>query len=118
MRPASQLWQAGRSTIADEETRWLYDPAAVVNHAQKALSSALKKYGLSRKHKRDTETWRILATTFATDYAGDPRNLLAAHDYDAQKVYATLSSGPLKRMFPFLSGRKILPLWLRMYADT
>ena len=101
-----------RQTMSDPETNWLYGFADVSRRDVGDLLPAMNKHGLSRKHRQDAKTWWTVASTFIRDYAADPRNLFAEYDNDAGRIHEAISQG-LKRKFPFLSGRKILPLWLQ-----
>ena len=55
MRDADQLWEACRDTYADPNTRYLFDPQSVVEHEFSKIQGDLQKYGVVRKHNRDTQ---------------------------------------------------------------
>jgi len=116
MRDAEQLWEASRKTFEDEKTNWIFYPDKVVKRGKEELKDAMKKYDLSRKPNKDSKKiWFPIAKTF-TKYGGDPTNLFEECNYDAKKLYKKVK-GPLKGRFPYLSGSKILPTWIRILFD-
>jgi len=117
-RDADQLWEAGRKTIDDDATKWIYDPESVISRSDNELITAMNKYNLSKKHEKDAlKIWKPISTSFIKNFNGDPRNLFEKSDYDAQKIYYNVK-GRYKRYFPYLSGNKILSLWIRMINDV
>ena len=116
MRDAPELWQSSRETYGDPETNWVFVPTEVGRRSRDELVLALQKHKLSRKPRRDAlEIWHVIADTLERGFSSDPRKLLENCNFDAKKVMATIKSR--KREFPYLSGTKILPLWLRMLKD-
>ena len=117
-RDADQLWDAGRFTMDDNTTKWIYNPELVTNRSDHELMNAMKKYNLSKKHEKDAfQIWKPISSSFINLFDGDPRNLFAKSDHDALKIYYTIK-GQYKQYFPYLSGNKILPLWIRMLNDV
>ncbi len=116
MRDADKLWEAARKTYEDPDTRWIFDPKEVVSRGKEELKEAMTKYGLAKKPDKDSKKiWYPIAKSF-TRYDGDPTNLIEHCDRDAHKLYKKMK-GPLRGMFPYLKGDKILPLWIRMLKD-
>ncbi len=56
-RDADQLWEAGRKTFKDEETRWLFFPKISRNRLSD-IAAGLRKHNLSKKPKKDPEIWQ------------------------------------------------------------
>ncbi|RLI69998.1 hypothetical protein DRO97_11300 [Archaeoglobales archaeon] len=117
-RDATELWRASRQTINDASTRWIYYPEEVIKRSEKELINAMQKYNLAKKPVKDPlEIWRPVCKSFYELFDSDPRNLLKECGYDALKVFNLLKS-KYKPNFPYLSGKKILPLWIRMLHDV
>ena len=116
-RDANALWDAGRKTMADPAVAWLYRPEGVAGAPFETIMDALKRHRLSKKHSQDAWIWQSVARTLFRDYGGSVEVLLDAHGHDAARLHKALSRG-LKKDFPFLSGPKILPLWIRMLRDA
>jgi hypothetical protein len=49
-------------------------------------------------------------------FEGDPRKLLELYNYNALLIYNQMRT-KYRKDFPYLSGNKILPLWIRMLKD-
>jgi len=117
-RDADKLWKAGRETMGDKETKWLFSPDIVKNKSINEIIFAMKKYGLSQKHKKDAWIWKSVSESFANIYHSDPKNLIRECDYDAIKIFNNKFDIRFKQKFPFFSGDKIFPLWIRMLHDN
>lgn len=61
MRDADKLWAAGRRTMEDPETRWLFGPASVKEKPIDEVTPAMKKHKLSQKHGRDARIWKTVS---------------------------------------------------------
>ena len=118
MRDADKLWQAGRETMEDNETRWLFSPEMVKDRSIDEIIAAMKKHKLSQKHNRDADIWKRVSESFARLYNSDPRNFLEKCEWDATKLFEKKYDIRFKRDFPSLSGDKIFPLWIRMLHDN
>ncbi len=112
MRPAEKLWEASRKTYEDPATSYLFYPEKVVEKSESDLKKDMQKYGLARRHNKDLKMWRKICETLCNDYESNPLKIIERCDYDALKLYKCIKKN--KRKFPYLSGDKILPLWLRM----
>ena len=123
-RDAAVLWDAGRRTFADAATRYLFDPAAVHAAVPADIRRDMTKYGLSKKPSKDANIWRTVAVSFLKKWGGDPRNFLKDCGGDATVVIERLRSDThpqrerLVPDFPYLRGKKIGPLWVRMLRDN
>ena len=117
-RDASELWKASRHTIDTKNTLWIYSPEEVLRRTDNELVTAMQKYGLSKKPIKDSlRIWKPICKSFYELFNSDPRILLKECNYDALGVFESMKSR-YKRYFPYLSGRKILPLWIRMMNDV
>lgn len=118
MRDADKLWQAGRETMEDKDTKWLFSPQIVKDKTLDEIITAMNKHKLSQKHSRDAGFLKRISESFARLYDSDPRNLIEECEYDAMKLFEKKYDIRLKRDFPSLSGDKIFPLWIRMLHDN
>jgi len=118
MRDADRLWAAGRSTMEDPETRWLFNPAYVKDRLIDEIMSAMQKHKLSKKHRKDARIWKTVSESFARLYDSDSGKLIKECGIDAKKLYERKFDVRFKKEFPSLSGDKIFPLWIRMLHDN
>lgn len=118
LRDAPTLWNASRKTINDKETKWIYYPNEVMKRSDEELIKAMQKYKLSKKPKKDSlDIWKKVCKSFYELYNSNPINFLKEYDYDALRIFDVMKSR-YKYKFPYLSGNKILPLWIRMLKDV
>jgi len=123
-RDANALWKSSRETFEDPTTKYLYDPESLHNTKPRAIVADMKKYGLSRKPRKDADIWRTVGVTFFKKWAGDPSNFLQRCNWDALSILRRLKSdkhtynGKAVSDYPYLRGNKIGPLWLRMLRDN
>ncbi len=118
MRDADKLWAAGRRTMEDPDTRWLFNPASAKDRPIDEIMAAMKKHKLSQKHSRDADFWKRVSESFAQFYDSDPGKLIKDCGNDAMKLYERKYDVRFKKDFPSLSGDKIFPLWIRMLHDN
>lgn len=118
MRNADNLWKAGRETMEDPGTKWLFSPEKVKDRPIEEIISAMKIHKLSQRHNKDSDIWKKVSISFATHYESDPRNLIEECGRDAFQLYERKYDMRFKKKFPSLSGNKIFPLWIRMLHDN
>lgn len=117
-RNADQLWDAGRKTFEDERTRWLFNPNEVVKKSHSEIVQAMKMHKLAKKPQKDTSIWFNVSKSLFEAYESDPKNLIEQCNNDALIIFNKKFDLRFKRSFPFLSGDKIFPLWIRMLHDN
>jgi hypothetical protein len=123
-RNADALWMNSRLTFEDPETQYLFDPSSLHKTPLQKVREDMRRYGLSQKPNKDAHIWRTVGVTFHKQWGGDPRNLLAACEWDALTVLTRLKdsthiwNGRRFVDYPYLRGNKIGPLWLRMLWDN
>jgi len=123
-RDAAQLWEAARKTYEDPETSFLFDPEVVSSSGFDTVVAAMQRHKLSKKHRNDAFIWITNAGTFHHKWNGNPLNFLADCNWDAPVILQRLQQDKhrggksMTRDFPFLGGKKIGPLWLRMLRDS
>lgn len=112
---AGRLWQAAKKTNRDPQTRWLFDMAQVARRNVENVFEAMSDHHFTGRYpnKNASYVWR-LCRTFGERYGGSPLGLLKEYDHDALRIYR---SGKRLGDLPGLTGRKILPFWLRILKD-
>jgi hypothetical protein len=117
-RNADQLWEAGRRTFEDQRTRWLFMPRELITKSFSEIISAMRVHALAKKPTKDAWIWSTVSKSLFELYDSDPLNLIKGCDYDALKIYNKKFYQRFKRKFPYLTGDKIFPLWIRMLHDN
>ena len=117
MRNAASLWNSAKLTWKDESTRWVFLPNELRHKTYENLIIALGKHGLSQKRNQDADIWWKVSNSFLNKFQGDPRKLFELYKYDAVEIYNQMRT-KYKKDFPFLSGDKILLLWLNILKDA
>jgi hypothetical protein len=116
-RDADRLWFAGRDLFLAEP--WSYDPTQVATRSFTDLGDALMTHRVSQRHLPDSAAWRRIAESLL-DRRSVPEIHRAIHDGagDARRLLDELDSvSPAgSALFPFLSGPKIGPMWVRILA--
>ncbi len=115
MRNASELWENGLKTLKDEEVNWIFSPSEVARRDIEDLKRSMLKHGLAKKQNRDPKIWQKLALSFLKHYDGKIEKLFLKHGFDAIKLERELKA--LKADFPNISGKKMLPHWLRIVQE-
>ena len=117
-RDADQLWNAGRKTFEDERTRWLFIPNEVVKKTLLEISKTMKIHRLAKKPQKDAGIWYNVSKSLFESYESNPKILIEQCNNDALLIFNKKFDSRFKRAFPFLSGDKIFPLWIRMLHDN
>jgi len=116
-RNADQLWEAGRRTFEDERTRWLFYPNEVIKKSS-MIVEAMKAHRLSEKPKKDAGIWFKVSKSLFEVYDSNPKSLIRECNDDALIIFNKKFDLRFKKLFPYLSGDKIFPLWIRMLHDN
>lgn len=124
LRDAPALWNSSCDSFADPNTRFLFEPRLLHQSSTSAITAAMQKHRLSRKHNKDAHIWQTVGDTFHKKWAGDPANFLLNCGWDGPRILQRLRddvhmrNGLPENDFPSLRGEKIGPLWLRMLRDN
>ncbi|MEN6551321.1 MAG: hypothetical protein ABFC34_00380 [Methanobacterium sp.] len=121
LRDANQLWESSRKTFEDNETNYLFKPEEVLKTPLDQIKTDMQKYGLSKKHNKDSFIWRTIAITFYKKWDGNPLNFIEDCNWDSLTILKRLQNdthGKKLNDFPYLRGPKIGPLWVRMLRDN
>lgn len=100
------------------EYPWLFKPMELF---RKTITDAIQDFKRIREREsrvfrlQDIGIWLLIADALQ-EYEGKVSNLLQNFDFDAWRIYNEFT-GRLKRKFPFLSGDKILPMWLKILVE-
>jgi hypothetical protein len=121
-RDGDALWESSRKTFANAETRYVFDPAAV--HANRRGFARTCRNTAFPKTEEGLRYLSDRRDHLPQEMEGDPSNFLADCGWDAVTILQRLSAdtylvaGPCRPDYPYLSGPKIGPLWLRMLIDN
>lgn len=113
---AKDLWRASKRWA--KEYPWLFKPDELLKKPTEQVIASFRRIresdvGIFRP--QDAGIWLFVADALH-DHGDKTSRLLEDLGLDAWRIYGELS-GPLKRRFPFLSGDKILPMWLKILSE-
>jgi len=117
-RDADQLWEAGRKTFEDERTRWLFFPTELVRRDFPEVVGAMKVHKLAKKPQKDAGIWSRVSRSLHEFHDSSPQSIVEKCGRDAWKIFSLKFDSKFKGRFPYLSGDKIFPLWIRMLHDN
>lgn len=113
---ANDLWRASKNWAA--RYPWLYKPKELLNKSTHetflAFESIRQKDGRFLRIP-DMGIWLSVSKALYS-FGGTTFDLLHAYQFDAYQIFTDLSN-PRKKEFPYLSGPKILPMWLKILAE-
>lgn len=112
-RKSENLWKSALETFNDPSTRFVFD-CANVTLGHQVYKAALAKHGLALQRDKHTHIWFTISTTLYELFDGDPLKLLGVQDFDVVKIKAYVSAH--KRLFPYMSGPKLLNYWLYIFS--
>lgn len=115
MRDAEKLWKQSRDAWLDPKKRWIFNPEELIQNGLKELIVLFKEINDQRPNKDSEKIWFPLCKTLLK-FDGNVHQLLDYFKFDAIDISDYLHKH--KQDFPYLSGYKIKPLWLRMLNDT
>jgi hypothetical protein len=110
-RNSYALWRSALQTYQDPETRFVFDPACVVQRRFEELQAALTRYKLALQPNKQPQTWMKLCASFNLYAGGDVRVLLERCGWSIPCVLDFVTRQH-KADFPYLSGTKISHYWL------
>ena len=116
MVDAARLWSAGADLLQDHPG--VFDPAAASAMDIGALGGILKRGGVLRFPKPQTEAWRRIAVSLS-QRTGSVYRVVETGRGDARELLRDLRSRDSTGAFryPELRGKKIGPMWVRMMAE-
>lgn len=111
-RNSYKLWEAANKTYADPETKNVFNPVAVLKMSAMELRKALTKHKVALQPNKHPEIWRTLCHTFSHVPIDQ---FLKNLDFDIEKIKSHIQKN--KKVFPYLSGPKILNYWLYVLGN-
>lgn len=114
MRDAAKLWKQSYDTWLDNKKKWVFNSKLVTENGLEKLTILFKEINDQRPSK-DAKIWFTICKKLL-EFDGSVYKLLKNLKFDALDISDYLDN--YKKDFPFLSGYKIKPLWLRMMNDT
>jgi len=118
-RNSYKLWEAANQTYQDAETADVFSPMAVVAMEPDVLRDKLLKYKLALQPNRHPQIWSRLCQTFAEHFDGSVKAFFCAQNYSVLQTKEYMTAN--KKLFPYLSGAKIMNYWLYVmmqYTDA
>ncbi len=109
-RNSYKLWESALNSFKDEGCRGIFNPNEVKNMKDDQLRQKLLKYGVALQPNKQPQIWRRLCDTLVDYFEGNILNLFAKNDFDIKNIKEYILSN--KKLFPYLSGSKILNYWL------
>lgn len=110
------MWQAALKTWEDPNTNYLFYPEKVSEMPIEKVRSDLITHKLGLQPNKHTLIWSTISKTLNEHFDNDPRAVLEAGDFDAQKIL-TLVQKDQKKLFPYLSGPKMANYWLYILSQ-
>jgi len=123
-RDAPSLWQSARKTFEDPETSYLFVPELLYKTSSDKIKKDMQKYKLSKKSEKDSNIWHTIGISFYKKWEGNPINFIEDCKWEAPIIIECLENSQHEEQgkpspdFPYLRGKKISSLWLRMLRDN
>jgi len=118
-RNSYRLWESAARTYADRETMDIFSPISVVDMGIDLLRDKLLKHKLAMQPVRHPQIWMQLCQTFVQNFEGSVKQFFVVNHYSVAKVKRFMNDN--KKLFPYLSGIKIMNYWLcviSQYTDA
>lgn len=119
-RNANKLWEAGKEIYADENKRWIFDikNPNIKNYEKikKELTTPAKdkELKIAQRTNKDPKVWQIITNSINEIMEGSITNFVTKGcNNDARILYFEIKN-KYNKQFPYLSGNKILPMWIRL----
>ncbi len=117
MRDFVGLYKATKETWEDKETRFLFYPKELLKRTDSEVFEAITEHGVAKRKYREVFSYLVpFSKALVYFFDGDPYNLLKACEFDALKIYEKMRT-TLSERLPYISGKKILPMYLRMISQ-
>ena len=117
-RNSYRLWESALKTYQDAETADVFVPQAVLDMGIDRLREKLLKYKTAVQPNRHPQIWMRLCETFQ-GFDGSVKGFFAVCGCSAANIKQYMAEH--KKMFPYLSGAKIMNYWLyvmEQYTDV
>lgn len=117
-RNSYRLWESAEKTYLDVEVADVFIPQAVINMGIDSLREHLLKYKVAVQPNKHPQIWFQLCKTFQ-NFDGSVKKFFAECEYSVANIKKYMTEH--KKMFPYLSGTKIMNYWLyvmEQYTDV
>lgn len=117
-RNSYRLWESAEKTYLDGEVSDVFVPQSVLDMGIDRLQERLLKYKVAVQPNKHPQIWFQLCKTFQS-FDGSVKNFFAACQYSVADIKRYMAEH--KKMFPYLSGAKIMNYWLyvmEQYTDA
>ena len=117
-RNSYRLWEAAEKTYFDDEISDVFVPQAVLNMGIDQLRDCLLKYKVALQPNKHPQIWFQLCETFL-GFDGSVKSFFSRFNYSVADIKQYMLGH--KKMFPYLSGTKIMNYWLyvmEQYTDA
>ncbi|MHA1395903.1 MAG: hypothetical protein ACTSRZ_20560 [Promethearchaeota archaeon] len=119
LRDAHKLWDSARRAYEKSEYKYIFNPHKLIDINLKKIAKDLKETGMSaRFSKEDAKIIQKVASGLIYYFDGKPENIINQANYDGKKALDIIRSNKYKKSFPYLKGKKIGSLWVRMLKDV
>ncbi|MCL2531288.1 MAG: hypothetical protein FWE40_03920 [Oscillospiraceae bacterium] len=118
-RNSYKLWEAANQTAQDAETADIFSPMAVVEMEIDVLREKLLKHKVALQPNRHPQIWLRLCQTFTEHFDGSVNKFFSAQGNSVLQIKDYMTAN--KKLFPYLSGAKIMNYWLYVmlqYTDA
>ena len=115
-RNSPAMWQAALKTWNDRITNYLFFPEKIVKVSSQKIQNDLLKHKLSLQQNKHTQIWSTISQTLNEHFRNDPRAVMEAGNFDAQKILVLVQKDK-KKLFPYLSGPKMANYWLYILSQ-
>lgn len=114
-RNSYRLWEAAKRTYEDAETSDVFSPMSVLEMGTDTLRDKLSKYKVAIQPNKHPQIWSQLCCTFSKEFKGSVKYFFTVNDFSVAKIKEYMTSN--KKMFPYLSGSKIMNYWLYVMSQ-
>ena len=116
-RDAGKLWEAVHGAYINENYRWIFNVREINSHNHEDLSDVLQVSEIAQRAEQDVKIWEKISESILDICKGRLKQFIKKEcDNDAVLLFYMMKFR-YKIFFPFLSGDKILPLWIRFLKD-
>jgi len=119
-RDADRLWKAGSEACQDKDKKWIFDPFdnRIENYEllKKELMTPVEGSSLkiAQRNDNDTKAWQTISRSIKKILRGSIKEYIKKEcSNDAIILYFNIGM-KFKDYFPYLSGPKILAMWIRL----
>lgn len=109
-RDSYKLWESALQTFVDKECADVFNPSKVLKMSNEELRQKLTKHNVALQPNKQPTIWRTLCQTFVEHFDGSVKNLFIQCENDIKQIKTFIINN--KKLFPYLSGTKILNYWL------